>query len=86
MPVGPFAELEPGIAHRKSPVDLVGRRQADDLGDAAVASLEAAQWWRYFNVAADNPQAFIDALLNVTDVKQSLVCVPEFPPGWETPE
>ena len=37
---------------------------------------------RFFGVGADNPQAFIDALLNVTDIKQSLVCTPRFPPGY----
>jgi hypothetical protein len=37
---------------------------------------------RYVNVSADDLQGFIDALLAVTDVKQTLACEPRYPPGW----
>ena len=37
---------------------------------------------RYFSVHAGNPSELIQTLRNVTDIKQTLVCVPRFPAGY----
>ena len=43
----------------------------------------AARHAQYTNFGGASPDEFVQALQNITDIKHTLSCVPEFPPGWE---
>ena len=55
----------------------------DSAGTSTNRAIADEGGGRYFSVRADNPQEFIDALLNITDIKQTLVCVPDWPAGFD---
>ena len=72
------------VTYEGQPLEVITHVIDMGSGDGTTANRLIADegGGKYFSVRSDNPDEFVQALQNITDIKHTLSCVPQFPAGW----